>query len=250
YDNLDEAIQTQQYLGDNVTPQIVNGVLQALDPTRLRAQEDDFYDDQGRVYQTQVFDVNPYGGSVSAYALTTNSYYDHRGDLIAESDPGGLWTKSSYDGAGRDVMDYTTDGAGGTTWSAAASVTNDTVLEQEQSIYDNDGNVIETIDRQRFHNTTGTGPLGTPTSPTEAARVYYAAAYYDNVDRLIASVDAGTDGGTAWTRPGTVPSSSPTLLVTSYAYSYLATGAVRNVHDPMGIDTYYGYDNLDRLTKA
>src|SRR5581483_11038667 len=81
-------------------------------------------------------------------------------------------------------------------------------------------------------------------------RVYYAAAYYDNVDRLIASVDAGTDGGTAWTRPGTVPSSSPTLLVTSYAYSYLATGAVRNVHDPMGIDTYYGYDNLDRLTKA
>ncbi len=250
YDNLDEAIQTQQYLGDGVTPSIVNGVLQALDPTRLRAQEDDFYDEQGRVYQTQVFDVNPVNGSVSASVLTTNYYYDHRGDLIAESDPGGLWTKSSYDGAGRDGMDYTTDGGGGATWAAAASVANDTVLEQEQSLYDNDGNVIETIDRQRFHNTTGTGPLGTPTSSTEAARVYYAANYYDNVDRVIASVDAGTNGGTAWTRPSAVPSSSPTLLVTTDTYSYNAAGSALDVHDPMGIDTHYGYDNLGRLTKT
>jgi hypothetical protein len=46
--------------------------------------------------------------------------------------------------------------------------------------------------------------------------------FSDNVDRLIASVDAGSNGGTAWTRPGTVPSSSATLLVTTYAYSYEA----------------------------
>ncbi len=122
------------------------------------------YDDQGRVYQTQVFDVNPTTGVVSTTALTTNGYYDHRGDLIAESAPGGLWTKSQFDGAGRDVMDYTTDGAGGATWAAAGSVANDTVLEQTQTVYDGDDNAIETIDSQRFHNAVGTGPLGTPTS--------------------------------------------------------------------------------------
>jgi RHS repeat-associated protein len=247
YDNLDEAIETQQYTGDGVTPQIVNGVLQALDPSLLRAQEIDNYDDQGRVYQTQVYDVNPSTGAVSTSALTTNDYYDHRGDLMAQSNPGGLWTKSLYDGAGRDIMDYTTDGAGGASWAAASSVANDTVLEQVQTVYDADGNPIETIDSQRFHNAIGSGPLGSPTSGI-GARVYYAANYYDNADRLIASVDAGTNGGTAWTRPSTVPASSPALLVTTYAYN--AMGLVQDVTDPMGIVNRTYYDNLGRTIKT
>ncbi len=215
----------------------------------LRAQEIASYDDQGRVYKTQVYDVNPSNGSVSSTALTTNDYYDHRGDLMAESDPGGLWTKSQFDGAGRDTMDYTTDGAGGTSWSAASSVTSDTVLEQEQNVYDGDSNVIETIDSQRFHNDTSTqlGPLGSPSSGI-GARVYYAAAYYDNADRLIASVDAGTNGGTAWTRPSTVPASSSTLLVTNNVYN--GAGWLQDVIDPMGIDTRTNYDNLGRVTQT
>src|SRR5579884_171937 len=248
YDNLDEVTETQQYAGDGVTPQIVNGVLQPLSSSLLRAQEIDSYDDQGRLYQTQVYDVNPSTGTVSTSALTTNYYYDHRGDLMAESDPGGLWTKSSYDGAGREVMDYTTYFAGTTSWSAASSVANDTVLEQVQTVYDADSNPIETIDRQRFHNATGNGALGSPSSGI-GARVYYAAAYYDNVDRVIADVNAGTNGGTAWTRPNSVPSSSATLLVTTYAYNYWVFGPYVQVRDPMGIVTYYGYDNLGRLTK-
>src|SRR5579885_3317312 len=248
YDNLDEATETQQYVGDSVTPTISGGVLQALPASDLRAQEMDSYDDQGRLYQTQVYDVNPSTGAVSSSALTTNYYYDHRGDLMAESDPGGLWTKSSYDGAGRDVMDYTTDGAGGTTWSAASSVASDTVLEQVQTVYDAEGNPIETIDRQRFHNATGTGALGSPSSGI-GARVYYAAEYYDNADRVIADVNAGTSGGSAWTRPGSVPASSATLLVTTYAYTYYAAGLYVETHDPMGIDTHTNYDNLGRLAR-
>jgi RHS repeat-associated protein len=247
YDNLDEVTETQQYEGDGVTPQVVNGVLQALKPSLLRAQEIDSYDNQGQLYRTQVYDVNPNSGAVSTHALTTNFYYDHRGNLIAESDPGGLWTKSQYDGAGRDVMDSTTDGYGGTTWSAANSVSGDFVYEQEQSIYDADGNVIETIDKQRFHNASGFGALGTPTSGVEA-RVYDAAEYYDNADRVIADVDAGTNGGTAWTRPSTVPASSPTLLVTNYVYN--AAGWLQDTIDPMGIDTRTNYDNLGRTTQT
>ena len=72
---------------------------QAPSASLLRAQETDSYDDQGRIYQTQVYDVDPSTGAVSSGALTTNDYYDHRGDLIAESPPGGLWTKCVYDGA-------------------------------------------------------------------------------------------------------------------------------------------------------
>ncbi len=247
YDNLNEAIETQQYDGDGVTPQIVNGVLQALDPSLLRAQEVDSYDDQGRIYQTQVYDVNPSTGAVSSTALTTNDYYGHRGNLIAESAPGGLWTKSQFDGTGRDVMDSTTDGAGGTTWAAAASVANDTVLEQQQTVYDADGNAIETIDSQRFDNATGTGPLGNPTSGI-GARVYYAAAYYDNTDRVTATVDMGTNGGVAWTRPNTPPAASATALVTTYAYNGM--GQVQDVTDPMGIVNRTYYDNLGRATET
>jgi hypothetical protein len=205
YDNLDEATETQQYDGDGVTPQIVNGVLQALSSSLLRSQEIDNYDDQGRVYQTLVYDVNPSNGTVSSSALTTNDYYDHRGDLMAESDPGGLWTKSQFDGDGLDVMDYTTDGGGGTSWAAAASVTNDIVLEQLQTVYDGDDNAIETIDSQRFDNASSPGPLNSTN-----ARTYYTASYYDNADRLTDTVDAGTNGGVAWTRPDSVPARSDT----------------------------------------
>ncbi len=95
YDNLGETIETQQYDGDGVTPQILNGVLQALASNLLRAQEIDSYDDQGRVYQTQVYDVNPSTGAVSSTALTTNDYYDHRGDLIAESGRAGYGPRAS-----------------------------------------------------------------------------------------------------------------------------------------------------------
>ena len=124
---------------------------------------------------------------------------------------------------------------------------NDTVLEQTQTVYDDDGNVIETIDSQRFDNATGTGPLGTPTSGV-GARVYYAAAYYDNADRLTADVDVGTNGGTAWTRPATPPAPSDTVLVTSYVYN--AAGWVQDVIDPLGIDTRTMYDALGRTTET
>jgi YD repeat-containing protein len=121
------------------------------------------------------------------------------------------------------------------------------VLEQTQTIYDADGNAIETISRQRFHNATGTGALGTPTTGV-GARVYYAAAYYDNADRVTATVDVGTNGGTAWTRPSSAPAPSDTALVTTYGYN--PAGWVQDVTDPRGIDARTLYDNLGRTTKT
>jgi RHS repeat-associated protein len=249
YDNLDETVLVQQYEGDGVSLSMANGVPQPPDPSLLRAQTAYAYDDQGRVYQELVYDVNPSTGAMSSTALITNFYYDHRGDQIAESDPGGLWTKDVYDGADRLVVEYTTDGGGGSSWAAAASVANDIVLEQTETVYDGDGNPIETIDRQRFHNATGAGALGNPTSTrAPQARVYYTGSYYDAADRLTATVNVGTNGGPAWVRPDTVPDRSETALVTSYTYN--AAGLVEDTVDPRSIDTHTEYDALARTTET
>ncbi len=249
YDNLDEAVEVQQYDGDGVTISTVDGEPEAPSASLLVSQVVYANDDQGRVYQEQVYSVDPSTGDVSSTALTTNYYFDHRGNQVAESNPGGLWTKDVYDGAGRLTFEYTTDGGSGTSWADAGTVSDDIVLEQTQTIYDNNGNVIETLDSQRFHDATGTGALGGPDS-TDApkARVYYAASYYDAADRLTADVDVGTNGGSAWTRPDSVPSRSDTVLVTSYDYD--DAGWVQDVIDPMAIDTRTEYDDLGRTIKT
>jgi RHS repeat-associated protein len=246
YDNLDEATQVQRYDGDGVTLTVSGGVPQAPSSSLLRAQAATSYDDQGRAYRTLAYDVNPSTGAVTT-SLATNVYYNHRGQVMAVSSPGGLWAKTLYDGAGRATYSYSTDGAGGTTWSAAGSVSSDHVLEQTQGVYDADGNVVETVTRQRFDDETALGALGDAgTAPK--ARVSYAASYYDAADRLTASVDVGTNGGSAWTRPSGVPTGSGTVLVTSYAYN--AAGWVQDTTDPRGLVRRVTYDALGRKTKV
>jgi len=75
-------------------------------------------------------------------------------------------------------------------------VSSDIVLEQTETDFDDDGNALEVRQRLRFHDATGTGALGTPSTGI-AARVYYRGMYYDLADRLIASVNVGTNGGSA-----------------------------------------------------
>jgi YD repeat-containing protein len=247
YDNLGEVTEVQRYDGNGVTITTSGGVPQAPSASLLRAQTVTSYDDQGRVYQAQQYSVDPTSGTVSTYALTTNDYYNHRGELIEESDPGSAVTKESYDGAGRVTVTYTTDGGSGTTWADAGGVSGDNVLQQVEDTYDADGNAIATATRQRFHNETATGALGDPTTAPEA-RVSYTASYFDAANRLTAAVDVGTNGGTAWTRPATVPAPSDTLLVASTAYT--PAGFVDSTTDPRGIVTKDFYDSLGRVTKT
>ena len=157
------------------------------------------YDEQGQVYRTDTYDVNPTTGSVGTNTLYTLTWHDARGNVIETQAPGGLVTKDTFDGAGRLTMEYQTDGGGGTGYAAASSVSSDTVLTQTAYTYDSDGNLTETVTRDRFDTATGTGALGTPTTGVNA-RVSYMAYYYDLANREIASVDVGTNGGTAWTR--------------------------------------------------
>ena len=78
----------------------------------------------------------------------------------------------------------------------------------------------------RFDTATGTGALGTPTTGIAARVQLLVGYYYDLAGRPIATVDVGTNGGTAWTMPGSVPSRSSTVLVTSTSYS---TDAVQDI---------------------
>jgi RHS repeat-associated protein len=246
-DNLGEITETQQFDGDGVSISTSSGVPVAPSSSLLRAETNYSFDDQGRVYEVQQYDVNPSSGSVSTYALTTNYYYNHRGELIEESDPGGIVTKRTFDGAGRPTVVYTSDGGSGTGWSNASTLTSDNVLQQVEYSYDSDGNVILTTTRQRDHDETTAGALGNPTTAPEA-RVYYEASYYDAVNRKTADVNVGTNGGSSYTRPSTVPSDSATVLVTSYTYG--ADGWLATTTDPRGIQTNDYYDNLGRVTKT
>src|SRR5262249_46706135 len=141
------------------------------------------------------------------------------GDVAKTSAPGGLVTKLAYDGADRVVTQYATDGAGDSTWADAVAIkSTNNVLSQIETTYDKNDNVIFTVDRERFHDETTTGALGNPTTAPKA-RVYYAANYYDAVDRLTTTVNVGTNGGTAYTRPSTPDARSDTVLRTDVAYN-------------------------------
>jgi RHS repeat-associated protein len=247
YDNLNEVTEVQSYDGDGVSITFTSGVPNAPSASLLRAQTITSYDDQGRVYKTQEYSVDPSTGTVSTNALTTNTWYDHRGDVIKTSNPGGEVDKSAYDGAGRVTTSYVSDGGGDSTWTDATNVTGDNVLSQAETTYDKDGNVILVTDRERNHDETTTGALGNPTTAPKA-RVSYTASYYDLANRLTGSVDVGTNGGTAWTRPSSVPTASDTVLVTLTGYN--AAGWVNSVTDPRAIVEQKSYDNLGELTQT
>ena len=74
------------------------------------------------MYQTKVYSVDPANGSASSTALTTNVWYDSRGNAIKVSSPGGLVQKVTYDGAGRPTVQYQSDGGGDSGYGDADDV--------------------------------------------------------------------------------------------------------------------------------
>jgi hypothetical protein len=90
FDNLDEITEVQQYDGDGVSITFTGGVPNAPSASLLRAQTITSYDDQERVYKTQTYSVDPSTGNVSTYALTSQYYYNHRGEVIETTHPGGM----------------------------------------------------------------------------------------------------------------------------------------------------------------
>jgi hypothetical protein len=104
-------------------------------------------------------------------------------------------------------------------YADATTVTGDTIVEQTEPEYDDAGQTIFVITRQRFHNATGTGELTTPDGDQPKARVTYVANYSDAIGRPTATANYGTVGGTAPTRPASVLDRSDDILVTSTEYN-------------------------------
>jgi RHS repeat-associated protein len=204
------------------------------------------------------------GSAESSLAVSANH-------LLQVSSPAGMPGATGYNvyaatASGNEVLQNTTPIALGTnwtepttglvtgtaapnnSWSAAGSVASDNVLTETITSYDSDGNTILVTTKDRFHNETTTGELGDPNT-TPLARDSYVASYYDGANRLTASVDVGTNGGTAYTRPASPPSRSDTVLVTGND-AFTPAGWVDTATDPRGIQTKYFYDNLGRVTKT
>ncbi|VTR93557.1 rhs repeat-associated core domain-containing protein : YD repeat protein OS=Isosphaera pallida (strain ATCC 43644 / DSM 9630 / IS1B) GN=Isop_2419 PE=4 SV=1: VCBS: RHS_repeat [Gemmata massiliana] len=233
YDNLGEVTKARVYDADAVTPTVTGGVPQPLSSGLLRAQTTTNYDELGRAYRADVYSVDISTGSVATNTLYAQTWYDARGQVSKTWAPGGTVQKTTYDGAGRAVATYTSDGGGDTGYSDADDVTGDTVLNQTEYVYDGNGSVLQVTTRERFHDASGTGALGTPTTGI-GARVSYTGYYYDLAGRTVAAVDVGTNGGSSWSRPGTVPSRSATVLVSSTKYATDAVQVIVLTGSPTG----------------
>ncbi len=242
YDNLGRATAQELYDGDGVSMQDSGGVPTipvANNPSSRRALSESSYDEQGRVYRTVVYNINQSTGAKVTFGspavesrLQSDTWYNKRGQVIKTAQPGGLVQKTTYDGAGRTVTGYMTDGGGDTTWAHALDVVGDSVLSQSETQYDGSGNVLFAIHKERFHDAAGTGALGTPTVEPKA-RHYYVSSWYDKANRPTTSAAYGTNGGTVLTQqPASAPSGSDPALVSTTAYN--ASGWVEDVTDPRG----------------
>src|SRR5205085_5471465 len=99
-----------------------DGVPDKPDPGLLRAYQVNSYDDQGRPYRTYSYNVDQVTGSISSAVQTSQTWYDHRGQVVETVDANGLVEKKQYDGAGRQVEDFKSDGGADAGWADATNV--------------------------------------------------------------------------------------------------------------------------------
>ena len=160
FDTLDRVTQVDQY---------------AQSTNNLIGRSQTLYDNRGRVYQTVRYAVDPSTGTVGNN-LTDNSWFDPSGNVIKQLPSGSsAFVKSVYDNLGRQTTQYIGYDLSENSYADASSVSDDTIMEQVETAYDEASNVIQTTTRQRFHDATGTGPLSYPGGSQPVARVTYVA---------------------------------------------------------------------------
>jgi YD repeat-containing protein len=248
--NLGEAISVESYQGDGVAVVDADndGVPDQPDLSLFVSKTTAQYDNLGRVYQSQVWDYWAAQGYSFGEKLTSEMWFGLRGEVIKTTAPGGGAQKMQYDGAGRLTTSYALSDDFSSDWYTAQNVWYNTVFQQVEYVYDANSNVTQTTSRARFHDQmTAWGALGTPSTPVPA-RVSYAGAYYDALDRVVASVAVGTNGGSAWTRPSSIPNSSATELVSAIAYN--DAGLPWQTTDARGVQSRVTYDALGRTTQS
>lgn len=161
-----------------------------IDTSELRGKTEASFDEQGRTFQTRTYEVDQATGTIGD-RLTSNVWFDHRGNLIKSSDANGLFSKLRYDGAGRATHRFVSYDDSETSWADADDVVGDTVIEQTESFYDGAGRMVAQLSLSRYEDdTASTGELA-----ANAAYPGVSVNWYDRADRLTHSANYGRDDG-------------------------------------------------------
>jgi len=248
--NYDQIVSESLYAGKYV-PLDANsdGVPDApSDANSLRAKTVKMYDKLGREYRMRQYQVKPQYNSDGSmkdeivfvedndHAITTNRWYDDRGNVLMVHASGGPTTEMTYDGAGRLLTQYVTNGGGGHTLEAADDRESDIILEQVDTAYDKSDNPLLVTTQQRLHDGSGT-------------RTTYMGYFYDSAGRVTRVVDYGTNGGKAVTTPLREEKwkhGGTEYMLTSYEYD--TGGRVKSMTTPSGTVTQSTYDWQGRVT--
>ena len=232
-DNLGRATVSQQYHNGTTS-------------TDRIGKSEAFYDDRGQVFQSKRYAVSDSG--VTGNSLEENTWFDAAGNVL-KSKPAGSdsFTKMVYDAVGRTTDSYTAyyDGTG---TDSPNNLTDNIVLEESNTTYDDASNVTFATTKSRWHDATDTGPLNGPSGSQPKSRDSYSAMWQDGVGRGTATADYGTNNNAAApSRPNSAPASSDTILVSKTVY--YPAGEVEDQTDPKNEVSTSVYDNLGRITK-
>jgi YD repeat-containing protein len=236
YDNLNRPVQVTDY----------HTSTDSGDRTRRSRK---VYDARGRVYKREIDGVDPSTGDITE-TLVGQNWYDAVSNVIKVSEPGrNAFTKTVYDGMNRPTASYLccVPGEAGVPTGCDNDVDDDTVLEQNESVYDAAGNEIESRLSRRLDTATGEGALNGPNGAQPQARITYQMTWPDAIGRPRNLAAYGTNGGLAPVRPGVAPARSDTILVSTTLYK--DSGDANRTIDPMGIETHWENDHLGRRIK-
>lgn len=186
-------------------------------------------------------------------ALVTSNWFDLVGRTVATAAPSSAFSKKNFDRLGRLVDTFVTDRGGA---SVSTSETDgDRVLEQTRYEYDARDRIVLVRQLKRLHSDNATrGPLLQSDGLLKGSPIQtFAGTVYDDADRVIQSIDHGTNEVTSGEMrsnnqaPTVAFVSSPSTsehLVSQITYN--PRGLVQARIDPAGRRTHFKYDAQDR----
>jgi len=200
YDNLNRVVKSEHFLlVENAGTTLPTGserlavLHNDLNDDILLARVEQFYDVRDRVWKIEQSVVNPgnahqQGGAVQG-KLLGQSWYDAAGRVLKQIGPGANhFTKFAYDSLGRVTKTYLATNPSESGYAAASSLTNNTVLTQSETTFDNLGNTILQTQLERLSTAVGTGALTLSTGRYKAV-----ASWYDGAGRSTATANYGTN---------------------------------------------------------
>ena len=250
YNNSSQATSVELFDGDTHTladpSTFPNGVPARPATSLRRAWSETEYDNYGRAWHAIDHPINQTDGTVGFIFPEAESWvnFDLRGLPMAAGSAGNPTQRTVYDGLGQVSKSYVVTGYNYFNYYYNGfnpdDVSNETVWMQSEYSYDDRLNMTDVTSRERNFGTSLQGDLGNGVPH----RATYAGAYYDDLGRMTASVDVGTNGGAAWTRPTTLPARSDSTHVSSVSFD--DANRITTMTDPRGISYRSTSDALGR----